>query len=153
MARHQIGNEKECLRCVVEYLYNKAPQLVDGFHTKSNKIRHLRNSVLGEKWATKPLNNISTAQYNFDRLVMAHNEIIQLERESAKTGNSSQTYYDQCTRTPAPSINTMTNAITTETIKIIFARIVMIMYINTTYSTEIAQDHQTVSENLTKAKE
>ena len=39
MTRHQIQYEKECLPRMVEYLNNITPQLVDGFHTESNKIR------------------------------------------------------------------------------------------------------------------
>ena len=49
MVRHQIQDEKECLRRMVEYLDNNIPQLVDCFHTESNKIRYLRKAVLGKK--------------------------------------------------------------------------------------------------------
>ena len=49
MFRYQVQDEKEFLRCMVEYLYNIIPQLVDGFHAESNKMRYLRNAVLGKK--------------------------------------------------------------------------------------------------------
>ena len=81
MLRNQIQDEKECLRRMVEYLNNITSQLVDSFHTESNKIRHLLNSVLGKKRESTPLENISTTQSNFDQLVMALNESVQLERE------------------------------------------------------------------------
>ena len=61
MARHRIQDEKEGLRRIVEYLNNITPQLVEGFHTESNKLRYLRSAVLGKKWATTPLKSISTA--------------------------------------------------------------------------------------------
>ena len=81
MARHQIQDEKELLRRMVEYLNNITPQLVDCFYTESNKMRYLRNAVLGKKWLSTPLKNISTTQYSFDQLGMVLNERIQLERE------------------------------------------------------------------------
>ena len=37
MVRHQIQDEKECLRCMIEYLNNILPELVDGSH--ANQIR------------------------------------------------------------------------------------------------------------------
>ena len=55
---------------MVEYLNNITPQLVDGFHTESNKTSYIHNVVLFKKWASTPLKNIPTAQYNFDQLVM-----------------------------------------------------------------------------------
>ena len=73
---------------------------MNGFLTESDKIRYLRNVVIGKKWATKPLKNISTVQYNFDQLVMALNKSIQLEREIQKTSTSSKTYYGQFTTHP-----------------------------------------------------
>ena len=39
MVCHQTQDEKECLRRMVAYINNITPQLVDGFHTESNKIR------------------------------------------------------------------------------------------------------------------
>ena len=77
----QMQNEKNVPRSIVEYLNNITPQLVEGFHTESNKIRYLRNAVLGKKCVATPLKNISTAQYTFDQLVMALNESIPLEKE------------------------------------------------------------------------
>ena len=76
MACHQIRDEKEGLRLIVKCLKNITPRLVEGLHTESNKIRYLRNAVLGKKWETTPLKNISTAQHIFDQLVMALNESI-----------------------------------------------------------------------------
>ena len=32
--------------------------------------------MIGKKWVTTPLKNISTAEYNFDQLVIALNESI-----------------------------------------------------------------------------
>ena len=49
MTRHQVKDEKECLRRMDEYLNNITPQQVDGFCTESNKIRHLRNAEIGKK--------------------------------------------------------------------------------------------------------
>ena len=95
MARRQIQYEKECIRRMIEYLNNITQRLVGGFHTDSNKIRCLRNAVLGKKWSTTPLENISTGKYNFDNLVMALNEIIRLERGIHKASTSSKTYYGQ----------------------------------------------------------
>ena len=46
--------------------------------------------MLGEQWATTSLNNISSAQYTFDQLVMALNESINLERETEKAGTFSK---------------------------------------------------------------
>ena len=66
---------------MAEYLNNIIPKHLDGFNTEINKIRYLRNAELGEKWETTSLKSISTAQYNFDRLVMALNENIQRERD------------------------------------------------------------------------
>ena len=80
MARQQIQDEKEFLCCTADYLKNITPQLVDGFHTESNKIRYLRSAVLGKKCATTALKNISTAQYDFEKLGMQLNESIQPER-------------------------------------------------------------------------
>ena len=71
--RHQIQGEKEGLERIVEYLNNITPLLVEGFHTESNKIRYLRNAVLGKKWATTKLKNISIIQYTLDQLVMTIN--------------------------------------------------------------------------------
>ena len=68
-----------------------------GLHTELNKIRCLLNAVLGKKWATTPLKNIPTAQYNLDRLIMALNESIQPEREIQKASTLSKTYYGQLT--------------------------------------------------------
>ena len=100
MARQQIQDEKECLRSMVEYLNNITPQLVDGFHTESNKIRYLRDAVLGKKWATTLLKIISTAQYNFEQIVMVLNESIQLKRGVHNASTSSKTYYGQFTTHP-----------------------------------------------------
>ena len=93
MVRHLIQNEKEHLRQMVEYLNNITRQLVDGLHTESNKIRYRFNAFLDKKWANTPLKNISTAQYNFDLLILALNESIQLECEIEKASTSSKTYY------------------------------------------------------------
>ena len=90
MTCHQIQDEKECLHRMLEYLNNIAPQLLDDFHPDSNKIRYLHNSVLGKKWATTPLKNIFTTQYNFDQLGKALNESIQLEYEIQKASTSSK---------------------------------------------------------------
>ena len=68
----------------VEYLNNITPQSVDGIHTESIKITNLRSAVLGKKWATSSLKNISTGQYNFDQLVMVLNESIQHKLEIKK---------------------------------------------------------------------
>ena len=38
VARHQIQDEIECLRPMVKYHNNTTPQILDGFHTESNKI-------------------------------------------------------------------------------------------------------------------
>ena len=62
MARHPIQDEKECLRRVDEYINNITSKLVDGFHSESNKIKCLRNAVLGKKYESTPLKNISTVQ-------------------------------------------------------------------------------------------
>ena len=35
---------------MVEYLNNITAKLMDVFHTESNKIRSLRNAVLGQNW-------------------------------------------------------------------------------------------------------
>ena len=85
---------------MVEYLNNITPQLVDGFHTESNKIKYLHDAVLGKKWANTPLNNISTTQYNFDQLVLALNKSIQPEREIHKASSSSKTYYGEFKKHP-----------------------------------------------------
>ena len=61
MARHQIQDEKEGLSRIVEYLKYVTPQLFEGFHNESNKVRYLRNEVPGKKWETTPSKNISTA--------------------------------------------------------------------------------------------
>ena len=90
MVHHQIQHEKECLRRIIEYLNNITPQIVDDFQTESNKIRYLRDAGLGEKWVVT-LNSISTAQCNFDQLVLALNEGIQLEHEIEKASASSKT--------------------------------------------------------------
>ena len=45
MARHQIQNEKECLRRMVEYPNKMTLQLVDSFPTELNKTRYLRNGA------------------------------------------------------------------------------------------------------------
>ena len=39
MDRHQIRDEKECLRRIVDYLNKITPQLVDGFRIESNRTR------------------------------------------------------------------------------------------------------------------
>ena len=57
MVRHQIQDEKECLRRMVVYLNEITPQLVNGFHTESNKIENLSNTVFGIKWENAPLKN------------------------------------------------------------------------------------------------
>ena len=90
MTCHQIQNKKKCLRRIVEYLNNITPQLVDVFHTESNKIRYLRNAALGKKLATTFLKNTSMAQYNFDKLGMGLNKSIQLVREIHKTNTCSK---------------------------------------------------------------
>ena len=100
MARHQIKGEKECLHCMVEYLNNITSKLVDGFHTKSNKIRYLLNGVFGKKCITTSLKNVSTVQYNFDQQAMALNESIQPECEIKKASTSYKTYYGQFTTHP-----------------------------------------------------
>ena len=66
MPQHQIQDEKECLRRVVEYLNQVASQPMDGHCTESNRIRYLRNAVLGKRWATTTLKTFYTAQYSFD---------------------------------------------------------------------------------------
>ena len=38
IVRHQIQDENECLRQMVEYLNNIIQQLVGGIHTESNRI-------------------------------------------------------------------------------------------------------------------
>ena len=100
MARHQIQYEKEFLRRTVEYLNNNTTQLVDGFHTESNKTRFLLNAVLGMKCATSLLKNISTTQYYFDKLLVALNERLQFETEIHKTNTFSKTYNGQFTTHP-----------------------------------------------------
>ena len=87
MERHQIWDEKEALRRIVKYLNSITPQFAEGFHTESNRIIYLRNAVLDKKWAATPMENISTARYTFDQLVMALNEGIQLEREIETAGS------------------------------------------------------------------
>ena len=54
MDRNQIQDEKEFLRRTVEYLNNITPQLVEAFHTESNKMRYLRNTVFSKKWPIIP---------------------------------------------------------------------------------------------------
>ena len=49
MVRHHMQDEKERLGRIVEYLNKITPQLVNDFHTESNKIRYLRNAVLNKK--------------------------------------------------------------------------------------------------------
>ena len=66
---------------MVEYLNNITSQLVDVFHTESNKIRYIHSAVHGKELETTPLKNISTAQNKFDKLVMPLNESIQPERK------------------------------------------------------------------------
>ena len=61
MTYYQIKDDKECLRYMVKYLNNITPQLVDGFRTKSNKVRYLGDSILRNKWAITPPKNMSTA--------------------------------------------------------------------------------------------
>ena len=78
---------------MIEYFNNITAELVDGFHTELNKIRYLRNTVVGKKWETTPLKNISRAQYNFNHLEMALNDSVQFEREIEKVSSSSKTHY------------------------------------------------------------
>ena len=56
----KINDKKKRLLWMVEYLSNTTPQLVNGFHTESNKIRYLCDGVFGKKWVAAPLKNIST---------------------------------------------------------------------------------------------
>ena len=88
-ARSLIQYEKECLQRIVEYPNNMAPHLVVRFQTESNKRRYPSNAVIDKKCATTPVRNISAAQYNYDHLVLALNESIQLEREIENTSTSS----------------------------------------------------------------
>ena len=46
MSQNQVLNEKECLRHLVEYLNRISTQLLEGLHTKSNKIGCLHNTVI-----------------------------------------------------------------------------------------------------------
>ena len=80
MTRNHIKYEKEGLQCIVEYLYEITTQLVEGLHTKSNKIKNVRKKLLGKNWVTIPLENISVAQYTFYRIFLVLNKRIQLER-------------------------------------------------------------------------
>ena len=91
VVRNQIQDEKGCFLPMVEYLKNITVQLLDGFYTKRNKMRYLRSDILGKKWAITTLKNMSTAQYSFEKLVMALNGSIKLEHEIEKAGTSSKT--------------------------------------------------------------
>ena len=82
MTRNHLQDETECVRQLVKYLSKVTPHLVEGFHTERNKIRYLRNAVLGKQCATTPWKKISTARYTVDQLVMALNERIQFEQDS-----------------------------------------------------------------------
>ena len=73
---------------------------MDGFYTELNKIMYLRNAVLGKKWETTPLKNISLAQYNFNQLVLAQNESIRLEIEIQNGTTPSKAYYGELTTHP-----------------------------------------------------
>ena len=84
MKRRQMQGGKESLRPIVEYLKYITPQQVEGFHSEFKKVRYLCNAVLGPRWTTEPLRSISKAQYTFDKLMLALNESIQLEREIEK---------------------------------------------------------------------
>ena len=97
MTRTQIKNEWDVLQHIVEYLNNIASQLVDRFHSRSNKIRYIHNTVLGKKCSITQLMNISTVQYSFDQLVMALRESVQLQRKIVRAGSSSKTYHGQFT--------------------------------------------------------
>ena len=39
MVGHQIQDEEECLRCMIEYFNDITPKFEDGFHIRSNKIK------------------------------------------------------------------------------------------------------------------
>ena len=80
---------------MVEYLNKIAQQLEYGFQTESNKIRYFRSSVIAKSYATTPLKNISTGQFNFDYQVMALNGSLQLECEMKKGNSSSTIFYSQ----------------------------------------------------------
>ena len=90
MILHLIQNEKECLHNLVEHFNNTVTQLMNDFHTESHKMRYLCNAVLGNKWTTFPLNNISIAQYSFLQLILVLSESIQLERVVEKASTSSK---------------------------------------------------------------
>ena len=66
---------------MVEYLNSITLQLVDDLHTEKIKIRFLCNSLLGKKWKTMLLKNISTIQHFFGKLVITLIDNIQLEHE------------------------------------------------------------------------
>ena len=85
---------------MLEILPNTALQVVDSFHTESNNKRYLGNAVFGKKWVNTHLNKISTAQYNYDHLVMALNKSILLEHVTHKASISSKTYYGRVTTKP-----------------------------------------------------
>ena len=97
IARHQIQYEKEYIGRKVVYLNNVTPQLVDGFHTEANKIRYLHYAILGKRWATTPLKNISTAEYNFDQPLLEKSESITLQQEFHKASTSSKANHPQLT--------------------------------------------------------
>ena len=63
MARKYIQNKTECVSLFVACLNNITLQLVEDFFAESNKTTYLLNALLGRKWATTLLNNISTDQY------------------------------------------------------------------------------------------
>ena len=100
MARHLIEHEEEYLRRIVEYHNKITAQLVDGFHTESNKISYLRYTIISKRYATNPLKNIFKSQYSFDQLKMELNESVQPEEKIESTSIYSRSYYNQITTHP-----------------------------------------------------
>ena len=90
-------SRKKSLRHLAKYLQNYTIQLVEGFRTESSKVGYVRNALLGKKWASSTLNNISAARYTFDQHIVALNGGIQLDRKIEKAKNPSKTYYGQFT--------------------------------------------------------
>ena len=84
---------------MIEYLNKVTVQLVDGFHTEKHKTRYLRNALLRKQWAEVPLKNISPNNHDYDQLVIALNESIQLQREMDRA-RGNQTYYGQFVKHP-----------------------------------------------------
>lgn len=100
MKDQQIVDLDAGLTLLVDRINVLTPQCPPNFRSDGNKVRFLRNSVLRQEWAQPAISQITTSRFNYNGLVTALREQLQLSEEKKELSGPSDTFYQQYGRNP-----------------------------------------------------